>query len=251
MSAVSRLPSILPLELRAIGFLANGVALLENVNARFDAGAPTVILGPNGSGKSLTLRIAHGLLRAESGEVRWGGGASKVSSHEARSTRRRQAMVFERPVLLRRSAAANVEYALALHGIPRGQRRARAVEVLEKTGLAALGGRAARVLSSGEQQRLALARAWATEPDVLFLDEPTAALDPTATRAVEALIEAITASGTKIIMTTHDLGQARRLAGDVLFLCRGTALEQTPAPEFFERPASDEARAFLRGDLVW
>lgn len=243
--------TILPLEFRAVGFRAAGEQLLENVDARFEAGAPTVILGPNGAGKSLTLRLAHGLLEPASGAVHWCGGGGEASVPGRSANGRRQAMVFERPVLLRRSAAANVEYALALRGADRAERRERTREVLEKTGLAALAGRAARVLSAGEQQRLALARAWATKPEVLFLDEPTAALDPTATRTVETLIGAISESGTKIIMTTHDLGQARRLAGDILFLCKGALLEQTPASQFFEQPTSDEARAFLRGDLLW
>jgi tungstate transport system ATP-binding protein len=237
---------MLPLELRDVGFIAAGQQLLSGVTARIEAGAPTCVLGPNGAGKSLTLRLAHGLLRPSSGEVRWSG-----QTAESGAGFRRQAMVFERPVLLRRSAVANVEYALALHRVPRAERRARAAEVLAKTGLAELAGRAARVLSAGEQQRLALARAWATEPDVLFLDEPTAALDPSATRAIEELIGRISGSGTKIIMTTHDLGQARRLAGDVLFFCCGRLLEQTAAPQFFQRPETEEARAFLQGDLVW
>ncbi len=123
--------------------------------------------------------------------------------------------------------------------------------MLEKTGLLALSGRPARVLSAGEQQRLALARAWALEPQVLFLDEPTAALDPSAVRAVEALILAISASGCKIVMTTHDLGQARRLADEVVFLARGELREHTPADRFFEAPRSEEARAFLQGELLW
>jgi tungstate transport system ATP-binding protein len=203
-----------------------------------------VILGPNGAGKSLILRLAHGLLEPSSGSVCWlGAGAAAAAL--------RQAMVFERPVLLRRSAAANVDYALALRGMSRAARRSRVEEVLESTGLAAIAQRSARVLSSGEQQRLTLARAWALSPEVLFLDEPTAALDPSATRSVEGIIERIAASGTKIIMTTHDLGQARRLADEVIFLARGELRERTPADPFFEAPRSEEARAFLRGDLVW
>jgi tungstate transport system ATP-binding protein len=184
------------------------------------------------------------LLLPSAGRVRWYG------SDDAAATRRGQTMVFERPVHLRRSAAANVEYPLALRGVGRSERRARAREVLAKSGLAGLADRSARVLSAGEQQRLALARAWAVDPEVLFLDEPTAALDPAATRAVEALIQAISDSGAKIIMTTHDLGQARRLAGDILFLCGGSLVECAPAERFFESPASDAARAFLRGDLL-
>lgn len=236
--------AILPLELDGVGFEVAGKPLLRHLSLRLEAGSRTVILGPNGAGKSLTLRLAHGLLAPTEGRVRWGN----ANPDYARS---RQTMVFERPVLLRRSVKANIGYALALHGVPRRERHGRTAEALEKTGLSSLASRRARVLSAGEQQRLALARAWATEPEVLFLDEPTAALDPAATRSVEALIETIALSGTKIVMTTHDLGQARRLADEILFIHRGALLEQTPASEFFERPQTEEAASFLRGELVW
>jgi tungstate transport system ATP-binding protein len=239
--------SILPLELRGIGFEAGEHSLLRDVCATFRAGPPTVVLGPNGAGKSLLLRIAHGLVAPTSGVVRFAGDATSADPR----VRRRQAMVFERPVLLRRSTAANVDYALSVAGVPRAERPARVADVLARTGLASLAGRRARVLSSGEQQRLALARAWALEPELLFLDEPTAALDPSATAAVEALIDAIARAGTKIVMTTHDLGQARRLAGEVLFLCGGALLEHAAAERFFDAPETAEARSFLRGDLIW
>lgn len=235
--------SILPLELNAISYAVRGKRLVDELSARLEAGPRTVILGHNGAGKSLTLRMAHGLIEPTSGAVRWRGAAA----HEARA---HQAMVFERSVLLRRSAAANVDYALGLRGVPRGDRKARVAEVLERTGLAALAERPARVLSAGEQQRLGLARAWAVEPEVLFLDEPTAALDPGATRAIEALIEAIAGDGTKIVMTTHDLGQARRLAQEVLFMHQGALLEHSSALRFFETPESKVAASFLRGELV-
>jgi tungstate transport system ATP-binding protein len=234
---------ILPLELDAICYQVAGRALVKSVSTRFEAGPRSVILGPNGAGKSLTLRMAHGLLDPSSGSVRWRGPAG----HQARA---HQAMVFERSVLLRRSAAANVDYALSLRGMPRAQRRQRVAEVLERTGLTALASRPARVLSAGEQQRLALARAWAGRPEVLFLDEPTAALDPGATRSVETLIEAIAADGTKVVMTTHDLGQARRLAEEVLFMHKGELLEHSQAKQFFEKPESAAAAAFLDGELI-
>jgi tungstate transport system ATP-binding protein len=235
--------SILPLELDALEYAVAGRSLIRDISARLVAGGASVILGPNGAGKSLTLLLAHGLLEPTGGRVRWGG----VQSGAGRA----QAMVFERPVLLRRSAVANVEYALALRGAPRAERAERAAAALARTGLSPLANRGARVLSAGEQQRLALARAWATEPEVLFLDEPTASLDPAATRQVEALIEAISAAGTKIIMTTHDMAQARRLATDVLFLHAGRLLEHTPAARVIEAPQSHEAPAVLAGELFW
>lgn len=239
--------SILPLELEEVCFSAGGRPLLRDLSARFLPGGPSVVMGPNGAGKSLTLRIAHGLLAPTSGRVRWQGRPD--AKHM--SLRARQAMVFERPVLLRRSTAANIEYALAVAGVPRAERAGRVSQALSRTGLASLADLRARVLSAGEQQRLALARAWALEPEVLFLDEPTAALDPSSTRLVEELIAAIAESGTKIIMTTHDLGQARRLASEVLLLSRGRLVERAPAAAFFDSPVSDEARSFLKGELLW
>jgi len=214
------------------------------LSLRLDKAGRTLIMGPNGAGKSLLLRAVHGLIEPTRGRVTWGGSAPAA-------TRRRRAMVFEKPVLLRRSALANVEYPLAVRGLARVERRARALAMLERTGLSDLAERPARVLSAGEQQRLALARAWALEPEVLLLDEPTAALDPSATRAVESLIEKIAASGTKVIAVTHDLGQARRLADEILFLHHGRLVERSPAERFFEDPGTREARAFLKGDLLW
>jgi tungstate transport system ATP-binding protein len=159
-------------------------------------------------------------------------------------------MVFQRPVMLRRTAAENVAYALASRGIPRGEQAGRTSALLERVGLAQLSDRAARRLSGGEQQRLALARALARDPEVLFLDEPTASLDPASTKAVEDIVRATAASGVKIVMATHDLGQARRLAGDIVLLVRGRVIEHAPAARFFSTPATPEAAAFLRGDLV-
>ena len=160
-------------------------------------------------------------------------------------------MVFQRPVMLRRSAAANVAYALKLRGVPRTERPQRVAEAVRQTGLAPLAARPARALSVGEQQRLALARAWAIRPEVLFLDEPTASLDPAATHAVEEIIQSIHRAGTRIVMTTHDLGQARRLADEIVFLHHGRVVERQPAEEFFTRPKTREAAAFIAGDLLW
>jgi len=152
---------------------------------------------------------------------------------------------------LRRSAAANIDYALTITGVDRAGRRARVDAALTETGLAGLAHRPARVLSIGEQQRLALARAWALRPEVIFLDEPTASLDPSATRQVEEIIQAMHGAGAKIVMSTHDLGQARRIADEILFLYRGRLVERAPAEEFFAAPMSPEAAAFVRGELLW
>jgi len=235
---------ILPLRLVQAGFEVDGNALLDSIELQLDAGSRTVVLGPNGAGKSLLLRLCHGLLKPSQGTVRWCGELPASAS-------RLQAFVFQRPVLLRRSALANVEYALAVRGVSGAERRQRAEAALKRTGLEGIAHRPARVLSGGEQQRLALARAWALEPRVLFLDEPTASLDPAATRTVELLVDAIHASGTKVVMTTHDLGQAHRLADDVVFMHRGRMVEHTPAQTFFKQPQSEEAATFLAGELLW
>jgi tungstate transport system ATP-binding protein len=238
--------SILPLRLEALSFVAGGQRLIDGITAALEAGPRTLILGPNGAGKSLLLRLCHGLIAPSEGRVLWGG----RSLGEA-WVRRRQAMVFQHPVVLRRSVRANVAYGLALVGVSRRERRKQAEDALAEVGLSALADRPARALSGGERQRLALARAWALHPEVMLLDEPTASLDPAATRAVEKVIAAFDMAGTKIIMTTHDLGQARRLADDVLFLHKGRLLEHTPAQQFFTRAATAEARAYVAGELLW
>lgn len=233
-------PAILPLEVADLGFQADGRWLLRQVSFRIEGGR-SIVLGHNGAGKSLMLRLCHGLLTPAEGQVRWrgpGGGDS----------RQKHAMVFQRPVLLRRPARDNLLHALALAGLDRRSRALRADAALERFGLAALAGRAARVLSGGEQQRLAIARAWAVRPQLVFLDEPTAHLDPAATKGVEAALEVFRQEGTAVVMTTHDLGQARRLADQVLFLHQGRLLEQTPAPRFFDTPRTPQAAAFLRGE---
>jgi tungstate transport system ATP-binding protein len=227
--------SDLPVAFENASLRAGDVTILDRISLTLVPGAPTVLLGPNGSGKSTLLRAAMGLIAPTSGRITWGGRAAPGE---------RLAMVFQRPVMLRRTAAANIAYAL-------GARDAtRISELLEQVGLAALADRPARKLSGGEQQRLALARALARNPEVLFLDEPTASLDPAATKSVEDIIRDVAASGVKILMATHDIGQARRLAGNIVFLVRGRLVEHAEATAFFNATQTVEAAAFLRGDLV-
>jgi len=236
--------SLLPLVLEGIVVEAFGRRLLDEVDLTLDAGPLTVLLGPNGAGKSLLLRICHGLLAPHRGRVLWAGVTTDVDAHRPHIS-----LVAQRPVLLRRSARANIEYALAVRGVDRRSRRERARAALVTAGLRDLARSPARVLSLGEQQRLTLARARATEPAVLFLDEPTANLDPASTRAVERAILEAHQGGTKIVWVTHDLQQAERLADEVVFLHRGRLLERAPALDFFGGPTSAEARAFLDGTL--
>jgi tungstate transport system ATP-binding protein len=230
---------ILPLRLEQVSFAARGRAIIAPLSLAIDAGPSTVILGANGAGKSVLMRLMHGLLAPSSGTISWSG----------QDAARKQAMVFQRPVMLRRSALANVAYALQAAGVH--DSRKPALEALREVGLAHLERSPARVLSGGEQQRLALARAWALHPEVLFLDEPTASLDPSATREIEALIRAFDAAGTKVIMATHNLGQARRLGDEVLFIHQGRLVERAPVERFFGEPGSAEAAAFIKGELPW
>jgi tungstate transport system ATP-binding protein len=227
--------SDLPVSFVDVSLRIGAVEIVRDLSLDLGPGAPTVLLGPNGSGKSTLLRLAMGLVAPTRGRIAWGARATPGE---------RLAMVFQRPVMLRRTAAANVAYALPARD------EARVMQLLAQVGLAALAGRPARKLSGGEQQRLALARALAREPEILFLDEPTASLDPAATKAVEDIVRAVAASGVKIVMATHDIGQARRLAGDIVFLVRGRLLDHADATTFFGSPATREAGAFLRGDLV-
>jgi tungstate transport system ATP-binding protein len=233
--------AILPLRLDEVSFAAGGRTIIGPTSLSLEAGPSTIILGANGAGKSVLMRLMHGLLEPTSGRVAW-----NASRH-----RRRQAMVFQRPVMLRRTAFANVTYALEVAGVPDFECERIALDALEEVGLRELAHRPARVLSGGEQQRLALARAWALHPEVLFLDEPTANLDPGATREIEAVIRAFDAAGTKIVMSTHSLGQARRLGDEVIYLHQGRVLERAPIDRFFPQPASPEAAAFVRGELPW
>jgi tungstate transport system ATP-binding protein len=233
---------VLPLVLENVCYAAGGREIIRSISCEIAAGPRSVILGPNGAGKSVLMRLSHGLLAPTAGRVVWRGSRDRGRPRE-------QAMVFQRPVMLRRSALANVMYGLKLAGVGRNERKLRAHDVLEAVGLASVAHKPARVLSGGEQQRLALARAWALGPEVLFLDEPTANLDPGATRDVETIIGQIHAGGTKIVMTTHNLGQARRVGDEILFIDGGRLLERSPVDLFFPLPTTREAAAFIKGEL--
>ncbi|MCA0423006.1 MAG: ATP-binding cassette domain-containing protein [Proteobacteria bacterium] len=237
--------SILPLQVCGLSCEIDGARLLENVSLDVATGGLTALIGPNGAGKSLFLRLCHGLLAPTSGTVAWQLDGGR------RSGKKRHAMVFQHPMMLRRSVVDNLIHALATAGETRGEARRQAVAALERFGLAPLAKRPARNLSGGEKQRLAIARAAVLHPDVIFLDEPTSQLDPGATRQIERMLTELIAEGTTLVMATHDLGQARRLARRILYFSRGRLIEDAPAERFFTNPASPEARAFLAGELVW
>ena len=228
------------LQARGIAVDFGAHAALRDIDLDIGEGERIVVLGANGAGKSVLLRTLHGLLAPTRGTLAWAGDAPRPVT---------QAMVFQRPVLLRRSALANVEFALAVNGVEAAARKPRALAALDRVGLAPVAGRAARALSGGEQQRLALARAWSLDPRLLFLDEPTASLDPAAAGEVERIVREIHASGTTVVLTTHNLGLARRVDGDIVLLDEGRVAERTPAGRFFTRPESAAARQFLEGEL--
>lgn len=230
------------LVLKSLSYRVGARTIIDDLSLQLARRGRTIVLGPNGAGKSVLLRLCLGLIRPTAGQLCWDG-------DEARPVRK--AIVFQRPVMLRRSALANITHALALAGVVRAERRQRALAALSMVGLEAAVNRSARVLSGGEQQRVALARAWALAPDVLLLDEPTANLDPAATRQVEQIIQSIHDAGTKVIMTTHDLGQARRMGDEIVLLANGRLLEHASAASFFLAPLSPEAAAFIRGELPW
>jgi tungstate transport system ATP-binding protein len=235
---------IWPLALDGVRFEAGGKPLIGGLSLSLSPGSRSVVMGPNGAGKSLFLRLIAGLLQPTAGRISYGGRAADAAAL------RRIAVVFQRPVVLRRSVVANLRHALATYGVPRAERARRVESLLALGQLEALADRPARVLSGGEQQRLSLVRALAAEPALLLLDEPTASLDPQATAAIEALVEQAAASGVKIVMVTHDRGQAQRLADEVLFLHRGALAERTQADIFFNRPNSAAAQAYLEGRLL-
>ena len=241
--APTKVNPLLPAAVTDVSYAIDGCTLIDAVSCRLDGPGRTVVLGPNGAGKSVLLRLCHGLLSPSAGSIRWG-------SASPAETMQRRGMVFQRPVLLRRSVAANVAHVLKIKGLPRARCPALVKAALAQSGLTALAHRQARTLSGGEQQRLAIARAWLLEPHVVLLDEPTANLDPGATRAVEDLIVNLGAAGTKIIMTTHDIAQARRLADEVMFLHHGRLLEHRPAVEFFAGPDDANAAGFIAGQLI-
>lgn len=236
--------AVLPIRGAGLAFERGGRRILDDIDIEVGGTGTLVLIGPNGAGKSLLVRVLAGLVEPTAGEVTWAGAAPD------RRRASRIGFVFQRPVHLRRSVLANIEYALAVAGVARAQRGRRALAALERARLAHLAHASARLLSGGEQQLLSIARALATGPEVLILDEPTSNLDPSATLAIEALIGAVRTEGTRVVLITHDLGQARRLADEVAFLHRGRIIERTPSATFLEKPATSQAQAFVRGEIV-
>jgi len=243
------------LRLHDVALTVGGSRLLSGIDLEVLAGERLLVLGPNGAGKTLLMQLGHRLLAPTRGKVETNGQV-------------REAMVFQRPVLLRRSVMGNVLYAIdharpgntdsgsstpcAASGgrKPAGAREARALAALRLVGLDSLTNRPARVLSGGEQQRVALARAAALEPNLVWLDEPTANLDPASTQTIESIVMRMSEEGATCVMSTHDIGQARRLAERVILMAGGRIIESTEATRFFQEPATEAGRRYLRGELL-
>ncbi|MGR3762160.1 ATP-binding cassette domain-containing protein [Roseobacteraceae bacterium NS-SX3] len=231
-----------PLVARGAMAQRQGKVLVGPVDLTLEGRGTTIVIGPNGAGKTSLLKMLHGILRRNAGSLEWA-----CPTGEAQ---RRQAFVFQTPVMMRRSVIDNIAYPLRLAGVPRKEARARARDWAERISLGGVLERQATMLSGGERQKLALARALIREPEVLFLDEPCAALDGRATREIEDLLAQAAHGGTRLIMSTHNMGQAQRLADEVIFVLGGCIHEFTPATDFFAGPLTPQAQAFLRGDIV-
>ncbi|MBT8153182.1 ATP-binding cassette domain-containing protein [Epibacterium ulvae] len=234
--------TLLPLIAKGATLRRRGKVLIGPVDLRLEGQGITAVIGPNGAGKTSLLKMLHGIVRLNGGSVTWNCPMAEAQE--------RQAFVFQQPVMMRRSVLDNVAYPLRLIGVSRGEARARAMDWVERIGLSAAAERSATVLSGGERQKLALARALIRKPEVLFLDEPCASLDGRATREIEALLQEAAADGTRLVMSTHNLGQATRLATEIILVARGQIQEHQPAAAFFAGPNTDEGRAFLRGDII-
>jgi len=234
--------SILPLRLQDVTVVRSGKTILGPVSLDVAAEGLTIVLGPNGAGKSTLLRAMHGVERISSGKVAW-----RVPRDQAEL---RQSFVFQSPIVLRRSVAENIAYPILIRGKARKTALASAAEWATRVGLGAALDRSALVLSGGERQKLALARALITEPEIVFLDEPTANLDGRSMREIEAILQDARDHGTRLVLATHDLGQARRLGTEIVFLLNGQVHEQAASQTFFDSPRTEEAVAFTNGDIV-
>ncbi|XDZ66517.1 ATP-binding cassette domain-containing protein [Alphaproteobacteria bacterium LSUCC0684] len=232
---------ILPICVENISVTRGGRRLLHDVSCTIEREGISVIMGPNGAGKSLFIRCLHGLTEIDAGTMLFGNLPLNAG------IRQQQSMVFQTSTMMRRSVLANMLF--AAHQQHQTDHR-HIHEILEKVGLDHLSQQSARLLSGGEKQRLALARALVTRPKILFLDEATSNLDPASTKIIEDIISAESQSGTKVVAVTHDISQARRLADDVIFLNAGRLCEHSPASRFFKKPSSDKAQAYLAGKIV-
>ena len=234
--------SALPLIMEDVSVKKHGNIIIGPISCKLEINGFTVVMGPNGSGKTSLLRLMHGLETPRQGTISW-----NIAISEARNA---QAFVFQNPTMLRRNVIDNIAYPLLLKGEEKSKARSKAELWADKVGISNVKHLNAQVLSGGEKQKLAIARALITEPQILFLDEPTANLDGQSIREIELILKTVFDVGTRIVMATHDLVQAKRLGTDVLFLYRGKLHEQSSMSTFLNTPHSKETAAFIAGDIV-
>ena len=231
--------NMFPLTLSNLSVRHRGKTVLGPIDLVIDQGGPTMVIGPNGSGKTTLLRVMHGIEHISEGTVDW-----------AQPDHANHAYVFQSPVVLRRTVAENLSYPLSLINLPKLEINAAVEYWIERIGLGKVANRSATRLSGGERQKLAIARALIRNPEVLFLDEPCSNLDGQSTREIETLLLKTATAGTRVIMATHDMGQARRLAADVIFMKSGRIAETGLAPDVFDAPQTPDLQAFLKGDIL-
>ena len=233
----------LPLRLQNVSYQVASKTLIDNLSAEIQSSGVTIILGHNGAGKSLLLKLMHGVLQPSSGSLHW-------QNTQPDSQQYWRTLVLQNPSFFERSVRFHLEFVLKISQTEKSQQQARIEHALDICGLSELHKRKVSSLSGGEIQRLSLARAWVLQPEVLLLDEPTVALDPPAAYQFETLVKQFRDSGSKIIMTTHDIPQAQRLADEVIFIYQGKLEEQANARTFFQAPTSTIAQHYLKGQLV-
>ena len=233
--------SLLPIEIRDVSYNPNNNIIISNLNLTIRSKGITVIMGPNGSGKSVLVRLLHGLLTPTKGSIKYG------KNNLNKTIRQNQAMVFQNPVLLRRSVLANMTF---VDSIRESTGLKNCKEILALLGLEQFQSYPAHLLSAGEKQRLALARAIILKPAILFLDEPTANLDPSSIHLIEKILKNANSAGVKIIFITHDINQAKRIADDIIFIQKGKVLEHTETNVFFKKPQTSETAAYLDGKII-
>ncbi|MBL4907469.1 MAG: ATP-binding cassette domain-containing protein [Sneathiella sp.] len=234
--------SILPLVVKDACVKKRGFQIVGPLNMQLSGEGCSIVIGPNGSGKTTFLRLMHGLEKASTGLVKWNGRRPDIYA--------RQSFVFQTPVVMRRSVHENIAYPLIIRGVKRRTALLEAEKWVTDVGLGSSAEKDANVLSGGEKQKLAIARALITKPDILFLDEPSTNLDGASTHDIEKLILKARDDGTRIVMATHDFGQARRLSTEIFFMYHGTIHEHAKNGDFFAGPKTKEAQAFIRGDIL-
>ena len=232
---------ISPIKIKDLSILLNGSFVLKNINCQINDKSITAILGPNGAGKSLLLQTINGLVTVVNGEITYN--LKQLDNN----IRKQQAMVFQNPTLLRRTVLGNMEF---VNSINKNTNMLGVKSILKKVGLEDFNNKPARLLSGGEKQRLSLARALLIQPKLLLLDEPTANLDPYSLKLIEDIILEENNNGTTIILTTHDMSQAKRLASNIIFINKGRVIEQNSSKDFFIKPKSIEAKKYINGEIL-